>query len=110
MSHVFSIVGDSNIKRNMTRLNRRASPLMADAQVLSCSSLASLSDSIAAVRDSSTVVVFSCISNFISDASDSDSSDVSVRVEPVLDEFRDLIDQVICIYLPCIWSVFDESF
>ena len=94
MSHVFSIIGDSNIKRNMTRLNRRTSPLMNEAQVLLCSSMSTLNDTVTSVRDSSNVLVFSCISNFITDVDSSGSSSVSVRIEPILEEFKAVVDQV----------------
>ena len=88
ISHVFSLIGDSNVRRHMTRLNRRASPQMEEAQVVLCTSMSTLSDSMVSVRDSSNVVIFSCLSNFLADADGSDATSVAVRVEPVLEDFQ----------------------
>ena len=41
---VFSVIGDSNVRRNMTPFNVRDRPGLSDAQVLSCSRLEVLPD------------------------------------------------------------------
>ena len=78
----FTIVGDSNIKWNMTPTNCRDRPLMSGAQVIQCGHIGMLSTSFGAVRAESTICVVSCITNFLSSSSGSDSA--AHRVEPVL--------------------------
>ena len=88
----FSIPGDSNINRNMTALNRRASPLMEEAQVISCRKLSTLADCLRSIRSSSDSCIVSCLTNFLTDISTRGSSvSASVRVEPVLQEVRDML-------------------
>ena len=78
----FTIVGHSNIKWNMTPMNCRDRPLMSGAQVIQCGHIGMLSTSFGAVRAESTICVVSCITNFLSSSSGSDSA--AHRVEPVL--------------------------
>lgn len=85
-SRVFSILGDSNIKRHMNDTNRRDRPAMSEAQVIPCSKLALFAASLRTVRETSNVCMISCLSNFLSD-SDSTSSNISDRLEPVYKDF-----------------------
>ena len=82
MSRLFSIVGDSNVRRNMTGLNIASREAMKSAQVIDCELLSSLEAALAEVRAESTICVVSCITNFLSSSSGSDSA--AHRVEPVL--------------------------
>ena len=86
---LFSIVGDSNIKRHMTPMNCRDRPLMTGAQVLQCGRLEVLSESIKLIRAESTICVLSCVTNFLT--SGDGSSNISQRVEPV---FLDLLSKL----------------
>ena len=87
------MIGDSNVSRNMTSLNRRASPLMEDCQVLSCRKLSTLADCLRSMRASSNTCIVSCLTNFITDLSSRGSSSATSRVEPVLDEVRDILKE-----------------
>ena len=91
----FTILGDSNVSQNMTALNRRASPLMEDCQVLSCRKLASFSDCLRTMRSASNSCIISCLTNFITDISSrrSTSASISARVEPVLDDIRAILTE-----------------
>ena len=84
-SRVFTIIGDSNVKRNISKTNSRACPLMAGAQILQCGHLQLLEESLRAIRKESDVCIVSCLTNFLT-ASEDDPM-VSKRIEPVLDEF-----------------------
>ena len=84
-SRVFTIIGDSNVKRNISKTNSRACPLMAGAQILQCGNLQLLEESLRAIRKESDVCIVSCLTNFLT-ASEDDPM-VSKRIEPVLDEF-----------------------
>ena len=85
MEAMFSIIGDSNIKRHMTPMNCCDRPLMASAQVLHCGCLEVLSESIKQIRAESNICVFSCVTNFLT--SGNGSSNVSLRVKPILMDF-----------------------
>ena len=93
LDRCFSLVGDSNIRRNINSVNCRDRPLMKGAQVVVCKRMSLLSEALKEVRAVSNVCVVSCISNFISDAEDEEGS-VSTprsRAEPVISEFRSLL-------------------
>ena len=84
-SWVFSIIGDSNVKRNVTLTNKRACPLMSTCQFLTCHKVQLLEAALGQVRPESNACLLACVSNFLTD-SDEDPV-VSKRIEPVLDEF-----------------------
>ena len=85
MAAMFSIIGDSNVKRHMSPMNCRDRPLMTSAQILHCGRLEVLSESIKQIRAESNICVFSCVTNFLT--SSTGSSNVSLRVEPILMDF-----------------------
>jgi len=90
----FTLVGDSNIRRNINSINCRDRPLMKAAQVVVCKKMSLLSQALSEVRAISNVCVVSCISNFISDAEEEEEGSVSTprsRSEPVITEFRSLL-------------------
>ena len=84
----FSIIGDSNVSRNMTALNRRASPLMEECQVISCRKLSGFADSLRSLRASSNSCIVACLTNFFTDVSTRGSPDAASRLEPVFEEIR----------------------
>lgn len=92
----FSILGDSNVARNMTSLNRRASPLMEECQVISCKKLSAFADCLRSMRSSSNTCIVSCFTNFLTDLSSRGSaSATSSRVEAVLAEVRDILSEFV---------------
>jgi hypothetical protein len=95
---VFSIVGDSNIRRFNVQVNKRACKDLSDAQVLTVSKLLLLPDVLKEIRSESTVCIVSCITNFLCDAAPGPTS-VSSRVEPVLESFRKTLLEA-CIQFP----------
>lgn len=86
---VFSLIGDSNVRRFITNVNRRACPELSDAQIQSCGKLAMLAEALREVRVEANVVIITCITNFITESTG--SSSVGVRVEPVITKFREII-------------------
>ena len=83
---VFSLLGDSNIQRNMNTTNCRDRPLMSGAQVIPCGRLDLLAEALRQIREASNVVLLSCITNFITCSAESVSS-ISNRIEPILAQF-----------------------
>ena len=65
ITNVYSIVGDANIRRNMTSMNIASRQTMSSCQVLDCPGLQELEGVLASIRDSSTVCVFSAISELL---------------------------------------------
>ena len=77
----------------MNSTNCRDRPLMSEAQVIPCGRLDLLAESLRQVRESSNVVILSCVTNFITSSAESVSS-VSNRVEPILRQFSHVLDDV----------------
>ena len=79
------MIGDSNVKRNISKTNSRACPQMSGCQVLYCQKFELLDEVLSRVRDTSDVCIVACITNFLT-ASEEDPM-VSKRVEPVIELF-----------------------
>ena len=86
LDRVFSLLGDSNIQRNMNSTTCRDRPMMSEAQVIPCGRMELLAEALRQVRQTSNVVLLSCVTNFITSSAESVSS-VSNRIEPILKEF-----------------------
>ena len=84
LSHVFSILGDSNIKRHMNPINCRDRPMMSGCQVLPCEKLSVLAETLKAVRVESNVVLIACLTNFLTSIDGSISASVSGKIAPLL--------------------------
>ena len=84
----FSLVGDSNIRRNLNSTNTRGRPLQTGCEFLVCGRLTTLATTLGSVREDSDACVVACISNLLSGApSASQPGSVSQRVEQVLTGF-----------------------
>ena len=81
---VFSIIGDSNVKRNVTQTNSRACPQLKGCQVLTCHKVQLLDEAVGQLRPESNVCLLACITNFL--ISSEEDSMVSKRVEPIFEE------------------------
>ena len=92
-ARVFSLLGDSNVHRNMGTLTSRDRPLIASAQVIPCGRLDLLAEALRKIRAESNVVILSCVTNFFT-SSEAGSSSASLRVEPVLKEFIANVDAI----------------
>ena len=87
----FSLLGDSNVRRNITKNTLRASPLVKSCQVICCGGLEVFASSLESVRSESNVCILSCVTNFLT-CCDGPSS-ISQRIEPVLQEIRAALNQ-----------------
>ena len=88
---IVSLVGDSNVRRNLTSSTTRGRQPMSGAQFIPCGRLSTLSSALADVREDSDSVIVSCVSNFITGSIVSPSSSVSARVETLLTNFFERI-------------------
>ena len=89
---VFTILGDSNVRRHINKTSVRANPALKAAQILSCGHLGIFKEVIGQVRPQSGVCIVSCLTNFLCRAEGPDS--VSQRINPVLSEVRELLDGI----------------
>ena len=85
MERVFTIIGDSNVKRHLNPFNCRDRPRMLSAQFLPASKIEILSENLRSIREESNVCIISCVTNFLT--SSEGSSTLALRLEPVLSEF-----------------------
>ena len=90
MSPIFSIIGDSNVKRHLNPMNCRDRPLMSGCQLLQCGRFALLSETIRNIREETTVILVSCLTNFLTGSEEAGSS-VPFRIEPILREAHQII-------------------
>lgn len=88
---IFSIVGDSNVRRFLSSVNKRACPDLENAQILTCMKAPLLPEALSQVNADCEVVIVTCVTNFITDATG--SSTISAKVEPVITKF---LDQIAC--------------
>ena len=82
----FSIIGDSNVQRNINKNSCRASPLVMDCQMISCGRPEVFASSLESVRSESNVCIVSCVTNFITGCDGPTS--ITQRIGPTLQEFR----------------------
>ena len=81
----YAIIGDSNIRRNINKTNKRSCPQLSTTSVLTCNDLSIFDECLSSVKDDVDVLLLSCISNFLTSAAE--DSLVGKRVEPILDGF-----------------------
>lgn len=82
---LFVIIGNSNVRRNVNKTNKRSCPQLSTTKVLTCNDISIFDETLSEVPDDANVLLLSCISNFLTAAPE--DSLVSKRVEPVLEDF-----------------------
>ena len=89
MSRLVSIIGDANIRRNMTGLNIASRDAMKTSQVLACDDLNSLDGALSQVRSESTVCIIAAVTDMLLAADDTGT--ISSSIESVLRTFKSKI-------------------
>ena len=84
LSRCYSVLGDSNVQRNVNPTAFRTNPLLKSAQIIPCGHLEIFAESLNKVRDSSTVCVVACLTNFLTSIDGSISASVSGKIAPLL--------------------------
>ena len=90
-ARVFSLLGDSNVIRNMIPFNTRDRPLMVNAQCIPCYRFDVFPEALRSIRDESDVCLLSCVTNFIT-GSDSVDGSISQRIEGILLAFLNFVN------------------
>ena len=85
MSRLISIVGDSNVIRNMTGLNIASRETMKNAQVLEWSLMTSFDAALAQVRADSTACIVSNLTEMLVIAGDCGT--IFSTIDPILTEY-----------------------
>ena len=115
MSWLFSIVGDSNVRRNMTGLNIASRETMKKAQIVDCPAITSLDASLNQVRVESNVCIVAVITDFLLTAGDCGT--VSSSIDPILDSFSKRLiafcaarqDLQVCLETPLIRTIYTRQ-
>jgi hypothetical protein len=85
----FALIGDSNVQRFLTQVNRRACPDLQTSQLLQCGRLPLLQEALSQVTPDVNTCIIACVSNFISSVSGSEA--VSTRVDPAITKFGQIL-------------------
>ena len=83
---IFTVIGDSNVKRHLNPTNCRDRPLMMGSQLLPCTKAEVLAECLRSVRPESNVCLISCITNFLTSSTE-ESATLGLRINPILEEF-----------------------
>ena len=86
VSRLFTVIGDANVRRNMTGLNVASREAMKSAQVLACDTLASLDSVMNEVRAESSVCIVAAITEMLLTADNTGT--VASSIESVLHSFK----------------------
>ena len=90
MAPIFTLIGDSNLRRHMSRQNCQGRTPMSSAEVKICGRIESFAETLRSMRSTSTVCVIACLTNFLT-STEGASTSAAIRVQPTLIEFRDII-------------------
>ena len=85
-------MGDSNVRRNLNQLSRGDRPAISTCELLVCGHLDAFETTLRSIRVDSDSCIISCLTNFLASASlDGPFSSVLLRVDPVLDEVKEIL-------------------
>ena len=82
---MFSIIGDSNVRRHLSPANSSGRPLWMNAKFITCGRLSLLTTSLESVSAECDSVVVACLPNMLT--ASAPGSLVSLRVQPIINSF-----------------------
>ena len=71
VNHVVTVIGDSNVQRNLLDFNCGNRAVMRDAQLIPCTSLSVFASCLPKVRAETNLLIISILSNFLRDSESS---------------------------------------
>ena len=83
-ARIFSIIGDANVRRNMTSLNIASREVMKAAQVIDYLGVSPVNQALQEVRDESNICIFAGITEPL--LTNGDCGTINASVDPVLHE------------------------
>ena len=90
MPGVYTVVGDSNLRRHMNPQNIGSRPYMVGAQIKTCSSPDTLGEVLRSIRAETTICILACLTNMLTSI-DGDSASAGLRVQPVLTDIKETL-------------------
>ena len=91
LSRLFTIIGDANVRRNMTALNIASREAMKSAQIVDFNGAGSFDSALASVRSESSVCIVAAITDLL--LSNGDCGTISASIDPILNTFSAQIVQ-----------------
>ena len=85
ISRVYTIIGDANIRRNMTSLNIASRDVMKKAEVIDCLQLSSLDSALSQVRVESSILIVASITEFL--LAGGDCGTIASSIDHILTSF-----------------------
>ena len=85
ISRVYTIIGDANIRRNMTTLNIASRDIMKKAEVIDCLQLSTLDNILSQVRVESSIVIVAAVTEFL--LSGGDCGSIGSSIDHILTSF-----------------------
>lgn len=85
ISRVYTIIGDANIRRNMTSLNIASRDIMKKAEVIDCLQLSNLDTALSQVRVESSILIVAAITEFL--LSGGDCGSIASSIDHILTSF-----------------------
>ena len=70
ITSIYSVIGDSNIRRNMTSMNIASRQVMSDCQIIDCPKFSDLDNAFSSIRQESTVCIFQSVTQLLLNAAD----------------------------------------
>ena len=89
ISRLFTIIGDGNVRRNMTGLNVASRETMKNAQIIDYLGVGSINVALQEVRPESQVCIVAAITDLL--VSGGDCGTIFASIDPPLTSFRDRI-------------------
>ena len=82
VGQLYTIIGDANVRRNMTGMNIASRESMKTSQIIDCTSLATLDDALSEVKSETEVLIVAAITEFL--LASGDCGTIFSSVDPIL--------------------------
>ena len=88
-AQLYTVIGDSNVRRNMTTMNAASRESMSTAKIIDCIAIATLAQALRDVSADTTVLLIQCLTSFL--VSCEDTGSIFGTIDPILGEFNTLV-------------------
>ena len=90
-AQLYTVVGDTNVRRNMTTMNVASRVAMTNAKVIDCLTLSRFAETLNSVSADTTVCIVQCLTSFLVACQDTGS--IFGTIDPALAEFAEVLRQ-----------------
>ena len=88
-AQLYTVIGDSNVRRNMTAMNVASREAMSTAKVIDCLAITTLAQALRDVSVDTTVLLIQCLTSFLVVCEDTGS--IFGSIDPTLGEFKAMV-------------------